>query len=156
MADNTFITSSVQNLALPVFLFKYISFNMCVKVIQSHLTLFDPMEPTRLLCPRDSPGRNTGVGYHALLQGFFLTQGLNPGLLHCRQILYYLSHHGGVLSFPAGSDGEESACSAGDPGLTPGLERSPDKGQGNQLQYSCLENPMDRGAWLFLHGGYSP
>ena len=45
-------------------------------------------------------------------QRIFLTQGLNPGLLHCRQILYYLSHHGGVLSFPAGSDGEESPCSA--------------------------------------------
>ena len=42
----------------------------------------------------DSPGNNTGVGYHALLQGIFPTQGLNPGLLHCRQILYNLSHQG--------------------------------------------------------------
>ena len=48
--------------------------------------------PTRLLCPLDSPGKNTGVGSHSLLQGFFLTQGLNLGLLHCRQILYHLSH----------------------------------------------------------------
>jgi len=39
-----------------------------------------------------SPGKNTGVGCHVLLQGIFATQGLNPGLLHCRQILYYLSH----------------------------------------------------------------
>ena len=48
--------------------------------------------PTRLLCPWDFPGKNTGVGYHALLQGIFLTQGLNPCLLqplHCRQILYH-------------------------------------------------------------------
>ena len=40
-----------------------------------------------------------------------------------------------------------SACNAGDPGLIPGLGRSPGKGNGNPLQYSCLENPMDRGAW---------
>ena len=41
---------------------------------------------------RDSLGKNTGVGYHALLQGIFPTQGWNPGLPHCRQILYRLSH----------------------------------------------------------------
>ena len=42
----------------------------------------------------DSPSKNIGVGCHALLQGIFPTQGLNPGLLHCRQILYHLSHQG--------------------------------------------------------------
>ena len=42
----------------------------------------------------DSPGKNTGMGCHALLQGIFPTQGLNPGLPHCRQILYHLSHWG--------------------------------------------------------------
>ena len=46
----------------------------------------------RLLCPWDSLGKNTGVGSHSLLQGIFPTQGLNPGLLHCRQILYHLRH----------------------------------------------------------------
>ena len=45
--------------------------------------------PARLLCPWDSPGKNTGVGCHFLLQGIFLTQGLNPCLLHCRWILYH-------------------------------------------------------------------
>ena len=45
--------------------------------------------------------------------------------------------------FPGGSDGKVSACSAGDPGLIPGLGRSPGEGNGNQLQYSCLENSMD-------------
>ena len=49
------------------------------------------LQPARLLCPWDSPGRNTGVGCHALLQGIFPTQGLNPGLLLCTQILYRLS-----------------------------------------------------------------
>ena len=51
--------------------------------------------PTRLLCPWDSPGKNTGVGCHALLQGIFPTQGSNLHLLcllRCRQILYLLSH----------------------------------------------------------------
>ena len=64
--------------------------------------------PTRLLCPWDSPGKNTGVGCHALLQGIFPAQGLNPHLshhLHCRWILYPLSHLGspnwfiGTLNF---------------------------------------------------------
>ena len=46
----------------------------------------------------------------------------------------------------SGSDGKESACNVGDLGLIPGLERSPGEGNGNPLQYSCLENPMDRGS----------
>ena len=45
-----------------------------------------------LLCPWNSLGKNTGVGDHSLLQGIFLTQGWTPGLPHCRQILYHLSH----------------------------------------------------------------
>ena len=52
------------------------------------------VQPARLLCPWDSPGKNTGVGCHALLQGIFPTQGSNPGLPHCRRILYCLSHQG--------------------------------------------------------------
>ena len=57
--------------------------------LQSH-----GLEPARLLCPWDSPDKNTGVGCHAFLQGIFLTQGLNPGLQHCRWILYHLRHQG--------------------------------------------------------------
>ena len=53
--------------------------------------------PARLLCPWDSPGKNTGVGCHALLQGVFPTQGSNLGLQHCRRILYQLSHKGSPL-----------------------------------------------------------
>ena len=48
------------------------------------------------------------------------------------------------MSFPGGSDGKESACNEGDPGSVPGLGRSPGEGNGNPLQYSCLENPIDR------------
>ena len=52
-----------------------------------------------------------------------------------------------------GSDGKEFACSAGDLGSIPGLGRSPGGRHGNPLQYSCLENPMDRGAWqAAVHG----
>ena len=56
----------------------------------SHVRLLWPYElqPARLLCPWDSPGKSTIVGCHFLLQGIFPTQGSNPGLLHCRQILY--------------------------------------------------------------------
>ena len=53
--------------------------------------------PARLFCSWDSPGRNTGVGCYFLLQGIFLTQGLNPHLLNCRQILYLLSHLGSPI-----------------------------------------------------------
>ena len=51
------------------------------------------------------------------------------------------------MGFPGGSDGKASAYNAGDLGSIPGLERSPGEGNGNPLQYSCLENPMDQGAW---------
>ena len=57
-----------------------------------------------------------------------------------------------IWGFPGGSGGKESACNAEDPGLTPGLGRSPGGGHGNPLQYSCLENSMDRGAWWAPHG----
>ena len=52
-----------------------------------------------------------------------------------------------VSGLPVGSDGKEYACNVGDPGSVPGLGRSPGEGNGNPLQYSCLENSMDRRAW---------
>ena len=57
------------------------------------------------------------------------------------------------MSFPGGSVDKESACNARDPGSIPGSERSPAEGNGYPLQYSCLGNPMDRGAWwTAVHG----
>ena len=57
------------------------------------------------------------------------------------------------MGFPGGSEGKASACNAGGPGLIPASGRSPGKGNGNPLQYSCLENPMDRRAWrATVHG----
>ena len=58
-----------------------------------------------------------------------------------------------ALGLSGGSDGEESACNAGDPGSVLRLGRSPGEGNGNPLQYSCLENPIVRGAWwVTVHG----
>ena len=57
------------------------------------------------------------------------------------------------IYFPGGSDGKECTCNVGDLGLIPGVGRSPGGGNGSPLQYSCLENPMDRGAWQStVHG----
>ena len=55
------------------------------------------LQPTRLLCPWHSPGKNTRVSCHSLLQGIFPTQGSKSGLLHCRQIIYQLSHQGSPI-----------------------------------------------------------
>ena len=62
--------------------------NVCVsQLVVSDSLWLHGLQPARLLCSWDSPGKNTGVVCHFLLQGIFLIQGLNPGLLHCRQIL---------------------------------------------------------------------
>ena len=64
--------------------------------VMSNSLLPHGLWPTRLLCPWDSPGKNTRVGCHVLLQGIFPNQRSNLGLLHCRQILYDLSHPGSL------------------------------------------------------------
>ena len=105
-----------------------------MKVAESCLTLSDPHGLCR---PWNSPGQDTGVGRHSLLQGIFPTKGSNPGLPHCRWILYQLSHKASVPEMtgalktlenqrvtvlgsfnlasgsPSGSDDKESACKAG-------------------------------------------
>ena len=74
-----------------------------VLVAQSCLTLCDPINCSLPNCSplsMEFSRQNTGVGWHSLLQGIFLTQGSNPGLLHCRQTLYRLSYQGRPLIFP--------------------------------------------------------
>ena len=61
---------------------------------ESHSAPFDSLGPHGLYSPWNSPGQNTVVDSRSLLQGIFLTQGLNPGLPHCRWILYQLNHKG--------------------------------------------------------------
>ena len=68
---------------------------------------------------------------------------LSPDLLTTRPV----SLNPQILGFPCNSVSKESACNAGGLGLIPGWERSPGEGNGSPFQYSCLENPMDRGAW---------
>ena len=63
------------------------------------------------------------------------------------QILFGKSCQLDFTGFPGGSEGKASACNAGDPGLNPELGRPPGEENGNPLQYSCLENPKDGGAW---------
>ena len=124
--------------------------------------------------------KNMGVACHALLQGIFPTQGSNPGLLHCRRILYHLSHQGSprilewvTYPFFRGSsqprDWTRVSSIAGGfltswatreapkteyilsimnySELKKHLVRHYGEGNGNPLQYSWLDNPMDRGAW---------
>ena len=67
--------------------------------------------------------------------------------------LGFAGYHLPARGFPGGSEDKASACNAGDPGSIPGLGRSPGEESSNPFQYSCLENPMDRGAWqAAVHG----
>ena len=123
-------------------------------------------QPTRLPCPWDSPGKNTGVGCHFLLQCMKVKSESEvaqscptlcdpmdcslPGssfhgifqarVLEWGAIFRYILVTKG---FPQSSVGKESACNAGDPGFIPGSGRSTGEGKGYPLQYSGLENSMD-------------
>ena len=110
------------------------------------------------------------MGCHTLLQGIFWSQGLNPRLLHCRQILYHLSHQGSQInkssceSFPLSSVGKESACNTGDPGSITGSGWSTGEGMGYPLQNSwaslvaqLIENPPTiRETWVRSLGWEDP
>ena len=83
---------------LPKISCRLMMIKMMVKVLVAewYTALCNPMDckPIRLLCPWNSPGKNTGVVCHSILQEILLTQGSNLGLPYCRQILYHLSHPG--------------------------------------------------------------
>ena len=136
-------------------------------------------QPMRLSRPWDSPGKNTGVGCHFLLQcmkvksesevvqscptlrdpmdcsppgpsvhGIFQARVLEWGAIAFSILLPKIHdlEDPTFMGFSGGSDSKMSACNAGDPGSIPGSGRSPGEGNGNPLQHSCLENPMDRRA----------
>ena len=93
-------------------------------VAQSCPTLWDPMDCSLSgsSVHGDSPGKNTEVGCHVLLQGIFPTQGSNPGLLHCRRILYKLSHQGSLrildqVPIPSPGDLPDPGIKLGSPAL---------------------------------------
>ena len=96
------------------------------------------LQPARLLCPWTSPGKNTGVGCHALLQGIFLTQGLNLGLPHWRQILYCLSFQGHPWRLPFITDSWQWWC----PSLNQGNNT-----QGFSTLLPCVCSPRSCCCW---------
>ena len=107
---------------------------------ESCSVMSDSLQPHGLYSPWSSRGQNTGVGSLSLLQGIFPTQGLNPGLPHCRWILYQLRV-------------QERYSKIKDKNLELTSRKIPRGRHGSPLQYSCLENPMDRGAWqATVHG----
>ena len=140
---------------------------------ESHSVVSNSLWLHGLYTPWSSPGQHTGVGSLSFLQGIFPTQGLNPGLPHCRWILYQLGHQGSTPKsrnvalkiqilklllnlmilirsslIILGLAGKESACNVGDLDSIPGLGRSPGEGKDYPLQYSGLENSMD----CIVHG----
>ena len=82
------VCKSIQNNVWQKVSLFSVSFSVVSNSLRPH-----GLYPARLLWSWNSPGKNTGVGIHSLLQGIFLTQGSKLGILHCRQILYHLSHH---------------------------------------------------------------
>ena len=87
------VCKSIQNNVWQKVSLFSVSFSVVSNSLRPH-----GLYPARLLWSWNSPGKNTGVGIHSLLQGIFLTQGSNTGLPHCRQILYHLSHQGSPKS----------------------------------------------------------
>ena len=86
---------------------------------------------------------------HSLNKHTSNAKGITPSGIYSLQINYNILMfvNGIFTSEPYSTDGKKSACSTGDPGSIPGSGRSSREGNGKLLQYSCLENPMDRGAW---------
>ena len=85
-------TSPVNFLKAKIIFYLLYPQTTCESESESHLVVSSSLRPHGLYNQWNPPGQNTGLGSHSLLQGIFPTQGLNPGLLHCRQILYQLSH----------------------------------------------------------------
>ena len=105
----------------------------------------------RLLIQEEITGLRTTRPMHHDYRAY----ALKPGSRNCWSpcTLCFCTTAGEATGFPGGSDGKVSACNAGDPGSIPGSGRSSGEGNGSPLQYSCLENPMDRGTWwATVHG----
>ena len=114
--------------------------NPCVTVNRSWMTQWKPYVPLlRLKAVKQMNTKKIII----ILWNTSINTVREVKLRHCKK----------DIVFPHGSIGTESACNAGDPGLIPGLGRSPGEGNGNPLQYSCLDNTMDWGDWqITVHG----
>ena len=122
-------------------------------ISESCSVMSDSLQPHGLYSPWNSPGQNPGVGSLSLLQGIFPTQGLSPGLLYCRQILYQLSHQGSpcistepysysfTYSFTCWSSISTSSASADPTNLISKLFlKNPRKLQKGKLKFMCTVN----------------
>ena len=117
------------------------------------------VRPRREVFPGEGPGMQRGSEIHQgptlsfwMLRWLSVYELLSSALVSFLCSFKILLPPVGFVGFPGGSDGKESTCSAADLGSIPGSGRSPGEGNGYPLQYSCLEDPMDREAWQ----GYSP
>ena len=128
----------------------------CVVCVCSQfwLSLYDPMDCSPPGYSVHGIIQTTGVGCHFLLQGIFPTQGSNLSLLHLLHwqvdslpLSHLKSRHLFLVWLPWWLSDKESACNARDMGSILGSGRYPEEENDNPLQYSCLENGMDRGAW---------
>ena len=110
-------------------------------------------QPTPISSPENSVDRRAWwATVHGVTKSWtWLNDSHTHTHTHTQSIFIYLF---GCAGFPGGSDGKASACSAEDRVLIPGVGRSPGEGNDNPLQYSCLENPMDGGAWYNPCGLY--
>ena len=140
---------------------------MCL-VTQLCPTLGNPMDcssPASFLCPWGFSRQEYWSGLLCPPSGDLPNPGIEPWSPTLQQILYHLSHHfkmswvgcifiiKEITDFPDGTVVKNLPANAGDKGLIPGLGRSPEGGNGNPLQCSCLGSPMDRGAWrATVHG----
>ena len=106
-------------------------------VAQSCLALCNPMDYSLSgsSVHGDSPGKNTGVGCHFLLQGIFPTQGSNPGLLHCRQVPYHLSHQGSPSVLWRVTQNTATVCFLGSLRTK---KEAPDSTRGGRIQGECF------------------
>ena len=127
---------------LPI-LCSFLNLPVPAKLLQLCPALYNPMDcsPQGSSVLGDSPDKNTGVGCLFLLQGILPTQGSNQHLLG------RLFRQEGSLPLAPPGNLPASAGDLGDTGLIPRLGTSPGGGHGKPLQYSCVENPMDRGHW---------
>ena len=120
----------------------YISFLFQCSVVSNSLQPHG-LQPSRLLCPWTFSGKITGAGCHS--SSSRSSRPRDQAYIFCVSYIGSWTH--------GRSEGKESACNAGDPSSIPGSGISPREGNGNPLQYSCLENPMDRGAWCIIVRG---
>ena len=131
---------------------QYLGYSHSRSVVSNSLRSHGLMWPTRLLCPCNSRGKNSGVGSHSLFQGILLTRGSNPGLPRWRQILYHLGHQGSPLGYRERLNGGGDLTGGAWNRLSAGVLTHPVSGLGVAWREGLLGRGLVRG--LSLWSGY--